>query len=94
MYDYSDYNVIVNTYNYYYKIEVQNVCSAADVLGREGSSILLKSIQSEVANSLKWTRYVDWDLGVEKYVIEKLNAYGVWEEVETVSGNVTEWEEK
>ncbi len=94
VYDYSDYNVIVNTYNYYYKIEVQNVCSAADVLGREGSSILLKSIQSEVANSLKWTRYVDWDLGVEKYVIEKLNAYGVWEEVETVSGNVTEWEEK
>ena len=43
---------------------------------------------------MKWTRYVDWDLGVEKYVIEKLNAYGVWEEIDTVSGSVTEWEEK
>lgn len=94
VHDYSDNNVNVDAYNYFYKIEVQNVCSAADALSGVASSILLKAIQTEVTNSLKWTRYVDWDSGVEKYVIEKINAYGVWEEIETVSGNVTEWEEK
>ncbi|HOS47671.1 MAG TPA: PKD domain-containing protein [Bacteroidia bacterium] len=94
VHDYSDYNVDVDNQDYYYKIEVQNVCSAADGQSGVASSILLKAIQTEVSNSLKWTRYVDWDLGVEKYVIEKLNAYGVWEEIDTVSGSVTEWEEK
>jgi hypothetical protein len=94
VHDYSDNNVDVDNQNYFYKIEVQNVCSAADDLSGVASSVLLKAIQTEVSNSLKWTRYVDWDLGVEKYVIEKLNAYGVWEEIDTVSGSVTEWEEK
>jgi PKD repeat protein len=94
VHDYSDYNVDVDNQNYFYKIEVQNICSAADGQSGVASSILLKAIQTEVSNSLKWTSYVDWDLGVEKYVIEKLNAYGVWEEIDTVSGSITEWEEK
>jgi hypothetical protein len=43
---------------------------------------------------LKWTQYVQWDSGVEYFVIERLNKLGNWEEVDRVPGNITEWEEK
>jgi hypothetical protein len=43
---------------------------------------------------LKWSKYVDWNTGVERYVIEKLNLAGQWEVIETVPGSTTEWEEE
>ena len=62
--------------------------------GRIGSSILLDVYESEVSNKLKWTKYTDWDSGVEKYVIEKLNSNGNWEQIKVVPGGITEWEEE
>ena len=91
---YDDNNVNVDAQNYYYKVEVVNTCNIAAVQGRIGSSILLDVYEVEVSNILKWTKYTDWDSGVEKYVIEKLNNNGDWEQIKVVSGVITEWEEE
>lgn len=94
VHEYSDYNVDVDGARYFYRIEIQNVCNTNTQVGRISSSIFLRAIQYETSNSLMWSRYVDWDTGVEKYVIEKLNKFGVWEEVQVVTGKITEWVEE
>ncbi len=91
---YDDNNVTVDAQNYYYKVEVVNTCNMATMQGRIGSSILLDVYESEISNILKWTKYTDWDSGVEKYVIEKLNNNGDWEQIKVVTGVITEWEEE
>ena len=91
---YDDNNVNVDAQNYYYKVEVVNTCNMSTVQGRIGSSILLDVYESEISNILKWTKYTDWDSGVEKYVIEKLNNNGDWEQIKVVTGVITEWEEE
>ncbi|MFM7016863.1 MAG: PKD domain-containing protein [Bacteroidota bacterium] len=91
---YEDYNVNVDAQNYYYKIEVVNTCNMNTEQGRIGSSVLLDVYETDITNILKWTKYTDWDAGVEKYVVEKLNANGIWEQIKVVSGAITEWEEK
>ena len=94
VHEYSDFNVAVDAQEYYYKVMVQNICNLTGTEGQPGSSILLQRIELGLDNLLKWTKYLNWDTGVEIYVIEKLNNQGVWEEVDRVPGNVTEWEEK
>jgi PKD repeat protein len=94
VHEYSDYNVDVDVARYFYRVEIQNVCNTNTLVGRISSSIFLRAIQNETSNSLMWTRYVDWDSGVEKYIIEKLNNFGNWEEVEVVTGKITEWVEE
>jgi PKD repeat protein len=91
---YDDNNVNVDAQNYFYKVEVVNICNIATTQGRNGSSILLNVYESEISNILKWTKYTDWDSGVEKYVIEKLNSNGVYEQIKVVPGSTTEWEEE
>lgn len=92
--DYSDLNVEVDDQEYYYKIFVQNICNVTTTEGVPGSSILLQKIEYGTGYMLKWTQYVQWDSGVEYFVIERLNKLGNWEEVDRVPGNITEWEEK
>jgi PKD repeat protein len=94
VHDYSDWDVNVDYNAYYYKVEIQNVCNTNTLEGNISSSILLNAIQTEVSNHLKWSKYVDWNTGVERYVIEKLNLAGQWEVIETVPGSTTEWEEE
>lgn len=94
VHEYSDYNVDVDGARYFYRVEIQNVCNSQTLVGKISSSILLRAIQYETSNSLMWSRYVDWDTGVEKYVIEKLNKFGVWEQIQVVTGNITEWVEE
>jgi PKD repeat protein len=91
---YDDNNVNVDAQNYYYKVEIVNVCNMTTLQGRIGSSILLYVYESEISNILKWTKYSDWDSGVEKYVIEKLNTNGNWEQTKVVPAGITEWEEE
>ena len=93
MHEYVDQQVDVQHQEYYYKVKVINVCNIETLQGNISSSVLLKAYQNETGNSIKWTRYIDWDTGVEKYVIEKQNALGNWEEVIAVPSSVTEWEE-
>ena len=89
---YDDNNVNVDAQNYFYKVEIVNTCNMSTLQGRIGSSILLDVYESEITNILKWTKYTDWDSGVEKYVIEKLNSNGAWEQIKVVTGSTTEWE--
>jgi hypothetical protein len=91
---YDDNNVNVDAQNYFYKVEVVNICNMATTQGRNGSSILLNVYESEISNLLKWTKYTNWDSGVEKYVIEKLNSNGLYEQIKVVPGSTTEWEEE
>lgn len=92
--DYSDYNVSVNTQDYYYKVLVKNSCDINSKEGLIGSSVLLRKLEDPSGNSLKWTKYIEWNTGVQYYVIEKLDQFGVWKEIDRVPGTVTEWEEK
>ncbi len=91
---YEDFAVYVGAMEYYYKIDVINVCEVSTTPGAIGSSIWLQKLDSSVGYKLRWTKYVEWDSGVEYYVIEKKNSAGNWEEVVRVPGSVTEWEEE
>ena len=92
--EYSDFDVSVDQQDYYYKIIVQNICNVEAKEGFIGYSILLQRLEMGADYILKWTKYQQWNSGVETYVIEKLNGNGVWEEIERLPGTVTEWEEK
>jgi len=94
MHEYSDFNVDINSQEYYYKILVSNICDVESKEGQKGSSILLRKIEISSGNILKWTQYQEWASGVEYYVVEKLNELGVWVEMDRVPGAITEWEEE
>jgi len=94
VHEFSDYEANVMQQEYYYKIEVQNVCEIKSFSNNINSSILLQVMQNEVGSILKWTRYFDWDGGVNRYVIEKLNSNNFWEEVQSVNNTTFQWEEK
>lgn len=94
MLDYSDFNVDVNSQEYYYKIIVRNICDVESKEGIIGSSILLRKLEDSSGNFLKWTQYKEWNTGVDYYVIEKKDEFGIWKEIDRVPGTVTDWEEK
>lgn len=90
---YEDYNVDVNSREYYYRITAVTECGSSDY-SSPGSSIWLQARENTLHYFLKWTPYTQWNTGVEKYRIEKLNESGLWEEYRTVNGSVTEAEEQ
>ncbi len=92
--EYSDMDVRVDDQEYYYKVIVQNICNVNAKEGLMGSSILLQRLEMGSDYILKWTKYLEWNTGVETFVIEKLNSNGSWEEIERLPGSFTEWEEK
>jgi hypothetical protein len=92
--DYSDMNVDVNQNRYTYKVFPGTSCNIQSASGNISSNILLEALQSEFTNDLKWTHYINWDSGVEKYVIEKLNSSGNWEQVKVLNGSITNWTEE
>ncbi|MFI5218329.1 MAG: PKD domain-containing protein [Bacteroidia bacterium] len=93
---YLDANADVHHQNYYYQIKVINYCSITANDGVPGSSILLTSEFNEDTETakLRWTRYEDWDTGVEKYVIERKNFSGEWEVIRIVDGNTFDIDDK
>jgi hypothetical protein len=91
---YEDLSARVDFQEYYYRIDVINICEISTTPGTIGSSIWLQKLDASVGYKLRWTRYMDWDSGVEYYVIEKKNSLGNWEEVTRVSGSITDWEEE
>ncbi|MBK7965280.1 MAG: hypothetical protein IPK10_08245 [Bacteroidetes bacterium] len=94
IHDYSDFNVMVNSQEYYYKIFVRNTCDVESDVGEIGSSILLTKLVDSSGNYLKWTQYKNWNTGVDYYVIEKQDEFGAWKEIDRVPGTITDWEEK
>lgn len=91
---YEDFSAQVSSQEYYYKVDVINVCEVTTAPGTIGSSIWLQKLDASVGYKLRWTKYVEWDSGVEYYVIEKKNSIGNWEEVTRVPGSITDWEEE
>ncbi|MFN5224786.1 MAG: PKD domain-containing protein [Bacteroidota bacterium] len=89
---YEDRNVSVKSQEYYYRVKVSNTCSLEASSGYESSSILLLANPDQrYGVNLRWTPYVNWDTGVEEYVIEEWNqTTGTWDYVKKVDGSTTE----
>jgi PKD repeat protein len=92
-FSYIDNNVDVNSRNYFYKVEIVNVCNVQVQAGNAGSSILLTASAEENGATLSWTPYEGWDMGVDHYVVEKQNGQGEWEVIKIVGGSTTRLED-
>jgi hypothetical protein len=92
VYSYQDYSTDVDWNRYIYRVLVRNVCDINALQGRVGSSILLQWLEAGSSDVLIWTKYFDWDSGVESYGVEMMNDQGQWVEQKRVPGTVTEWE--
>jgi PKD repeat protein len=87
---YIDYDTDVHQQEYYYRIDVVSDCEVAGALSNNSSSILLKSDWQNEKTKLWWTKYTNWDTGVDYYIIEQENSFGQWDPVKTVNGNETQ----
>ena len=69
--DFTDANVDVSSFSYFYKIQVQNACDEPVDTSNLGRSILLnvKPDNEAVTNTLTWNEYVEWDSTVAYYNI-------------------------
>jgi PKD repeat protein len=86
---YEDFNTRVKEQNYFYRVKLNNSCGLETSNGLESSSILLVGIINQDNDSqLRWSPYKNWDTGVDYYVIEKQDAFGVWQTIKVVAGNV------
>ncbi|REJ85288.1 MAG: PKD domain-containing protein [Bacteroidetes bacterium] len=91
--DYIDYSVDVQNQSYYYKILVVNTCNINEDLSPLTNTIVLQGEMDEGRHVyLKWTRHKGWELGVEYYIIEKLDANGNWQYLNTVDGETTNFD--
>lgn len=83
---YSDYDVDVQQSSYTYKIVVINDCSQVGPESGIGKSILIEGYWKNYRTYLQWSRYEDWDTGVERYRIEFMSPQGTWIPVLEVDG--------
>jgi hypothetical protein len=90
---FEDHSANVDSHNYFYKICAVNYCDIVNSLSDEGSSILLRGIYSNGQNRLRWTAYSNWIDGVDHYVLERMNDFGVWEQLKIVDGSTQEAED-
>jgi len=92
--DYMDYDVDVHAKNYFYRIDVINVCNIQAIISNDGSSILLRGNGLQDGGvHLYWTPYYGWNTPVEKYIIERLDENGQWQVIGNVNGTVTTFDE-
>jgi PKD repeat protein len=89
VHSYLDDQAEVDESVYRYRIEIFNDCNLTGADGLEGTSILLRSDWKNNKTTLQWSPYDRWPSGVDRYVIEKKNAQGVWITVTVVDGNAT-----
>jgi hypothetical protein len=92
---FEDHLADVHHYNYYYKVIPLNFCDIQNPLSNDASSILLIGNWDETGRSrLRWTPYIDWQTGVDHYILERMKDDGTWEEIKTLPGNLTETEDQ
>lgn len=91
--DFMDYNVDVQSNNYYYRVLVVNDCNIDAGLSGNTSTILLTG-EMNVGRQvhLIWTPYNGWENGVEYYILEKLDENGHWQILRQVDGNIHEYD--
>ncbi len=70
-FDFTDGNVDVNSFSYFYKIEVLNACDEPVDTSNHGRSILLgvSPDNEAITNTLRWNEYEEWDSTVAYYNI-------------------------
>lgn len=86
---YNDQDADIHTQSYIYRIRVINDCGLSGEDANIGKSILLQAGRRERITTLTWSKYMDWDTGVDYYEIEYLNPYGQWEKIRQVNGQNT-----
>ncbi|HEX5003425.1 MAG TPA: PKD domain-containing protein [Bacteroidia bacterium] len=92
---YADYEVDVHSQNYFYRVKVVNICELDAGLSNISTSIWLQTdIDDQNVSKLRWTRYEDWDSGVDYYVIERMDLFGNWKQIGTVPGNTTDYSDR
>lgn len=94
-YSYNDYDVNVQTTEYFYRVEVENICNVRSIPGNISNSVLLEGeLNINNNTNLHWSPYKGWDSGVEKYEIQKLDENGVWKTIRSVDGNTNAVEDE
>jgi hypothetical protein len=86
---YTDTDVEVNENSYTYRVLVINDCGLPGGEKNIGKSILLQGERRPRTTTLNWTKYEEWDGGVEYYEIEYLLPSGIWEKIRRVNGQQT-----
>ncbi len=86
---FSDMQVDVNEKEYYYKVIPLNDCNLNGLDSKLGSSIFLQGQAIDNHVLLRWTKYTEWNSGVDYYLIEHQKIDGSWEIIQSVDGNTT-----
>lgn len=68
--NYTDFNVKVDRNSYRYKVIEEDHCGLQTQTGLPGKSILLHGDFDGVSTTLNWSRYEEWERGVEKYLVQ------------------------
>lgn len=80
IHSYLDTEVDVFNNNYSYYVISKNVCEVNSINSNYGNSILLEFEKpEEFKTKLNWNIYNNWDDGINRYEIQKLNENGQWE---------------
>ncbi|MEL7533131.1 MAG: PKD domain-containing protein, partial [Bacteroidota bacterium] len=90
-YSYVDAMVDVSLQSYDYRAFAIDTCGDLTPVGRLGRTIVLEALYSNGRVQLDWSAYEQWELGVEKYLIEIYNeSTGQWGlQAETSGGNLS-----
>ena len=79
VHSYNDLNVDINNNRYTYYVVSKNICETKSEISNIGTSINLNYERpEEFKTNLKWNLYENWNDGVNRYEIQKLDANGQW----------------
>jgi hypothetical protein len=68
--NYTDLNALTSSTSYTYYYLLLNKCNEPSLISNPGRTIYLEGAAGEgFFNRLKWNNYIDWDAGVEKYLV-------------------------
>ncbi|MBK6266028.1 PKD domain-containing protein [Marivirga sp. S37H4] len=84
---YIDENVDSKNNEYSYQVKVVNECSIDAPASGQSNSVLLKKQNQFRKYELNWNPYTGWKDGVLKYIIQRQNENGEWEDVMEVEGS-------
>ena len=89
---YLDFNADINNDEYLYRVSYWDDCGNEGPGSNLGSNILLQGIQTSTHYDLNWNPYMEWDLGVQNYIIEYYQSQNnIWVELDIVSGTTIDY---
>lgn len=83
-----DQKVAVDDLSYLYQVRVTDTCGTTSPWSTVGKTILLKvGFDQEIMSpTLSWSKYAEWNEGVEKYLIERKTENGAFEVIAQTEG--------